>query len=265
MIHAYMPRGNIDEELYVPKGRRPVAGCAIGILCPGNLWCPLPPGCPQNASTFDFPVLYKIVDETANWALLSTETKEDQFSPLVRNAMIEGAKELERHGVRAISASGGFFADFQKDVAAAVDIPVFLSSLCQIPMIRQGLRPNQKIGVVSAASDFLLPEVFAAVDVKDLSDIVIVGAQDYREFYKVRGTHNVGHYNPFKVEQDLATLAEQLVKDNPDIGAILLECSIMPPYAWAIQNAVNLPVYDIYTLIEWMYQTVVRRPFAGFY
>lgn len=264
MIHAYMPRGNVDEDLHVPKGQQSIQGYAVGILCPGNLWMPLPPGCPQNASTFDFPVLLKVVD-TSNWKVLNTEAKGDQFSSEVRDAMIEGAKELEKSGVRAISASGGFFADFQKEVAAAVNIPVFLSSLCQIPLIRQGLKPGQKIGIITAASDFLNAEVFRQVEVDDISDLAIIGSENYGEFYKVRGIHNVGHFNPFKVEQDLAVLAKQLVKDNPEIGVMLLECSVMPPYAWAVQNAVNLPVFDIYTLIEWIYTGVVRRPFGGFY
>ena len=78
----------------------------------------------------------------------------------------------------------------------------------------------------------------------DISDLAIVGAENYGEFYLVRGTTCAGHLNPYKVEQDLATLAKQMVKDNPEIGAMLLECSAMPPYAWAVQNAIDLPVYD---------------------
>ena len=265
MIHGYMPRGNIDEDLYVPKGRQAIQGYAVGILCPAGIWMPLPPGCPQNASTFNFPVLLKVVEETANWKVLNTEAEENQFSPKVRDGMIKGARELENQGVRAISGAGGFFANFQKEVAAAVDVPVFLSPLCQIPLIRQGLKPGQKIGIMTAASDFLNAEVFSQVGVDDISDLAIIGAKNYGEFYKVRGIHNVGHYNPFKVEQDLATLAKQLFKDNPEIGAILLECALMPPFAWAVQNAVNLPVFDYYTLINWIYTSVVRHPFAGFY
>lgn len=265
MIHGYMPRGNVDEELYVLKGRQPIGGHAIGILCPAGLWMPLPPGCPQNASTFDFPVLCQVVEETANWKVLNTEAEGDQFSPRVRDVMIEGARKLEKQGVRAISGAGGFFADFQKEVAAAVDVPVFLSSLCQIPIIRQGLKPGQKIGIITAASDFLNAEVFKQVGVDDISDLAIIGAENYGEFYKVRGIHNTGHFNPFKVERDLAVLAQQLVKDNPEIGTMLLECSVMPPYAWAVQNAVGLPVFDFYTLINWIYTSVVRRPFGGFY
>ena len=55
------------------------------------------------------------------------------------------------------------------------------------------------------------------------------------------------------------------VQDNPDIGAILFECTALPQFAWSVQNAVNLPVYDIYTLICWMYKSVVRFPFGGIY
>ena len=264
MLHGYMPRGNVDEDLYVPKGR-PIQGYAIGILMVDGLWAPYPPGTVNNASTYDFPVLYEIVEETANWKVFNPEAEEGQFSPGVRDALVAAAKKLEKQGVRAITGACGFFANFQKEVAASVDVPVFLSSLCQIPVIRQGLKPGQKIGIMTAASDLLGAEAFQHLGIDDISDLAIVGAQDYGEFYKVRGTHQNGHFNPFKVEQDLATLAKQLVTDNPEVGAILLECAAMPPYAWAIQNAVNLPIFDFFTLIHWIYTSVVRRPFAGWY
>ena len=54
MIHGYMPRGNIDEDLYVPKGR-PMQGCAVGILSVNGVWAPYPPGRVDNPSTYDFP------------------------------------------------------------------------------------------------------------------------------------------------------------------------------------------------------------------
>lgn len=111
----------------------------------------------------------------------------------------------------------------------------------------------------------LIPKVFSQVGVDDISDLAIIQSQDYGELYKVRGTRNVGHLNPFKLEQDFAALARQFVKDNPEIGVILLECAIFPPFAWAIQNAVDLLVFDYYTLINWIYTSVVRHPFAGFY
>ena len=104
----------------------------IEILAVDGLWNPLVPGAVHNASTWDFPVHYKVVKETANWKVLNTGVEGDQFSAIVKDALIAGAKELEQLGVRAISGGCGFLADFQKDVAAAVDVPVFLSALSQI-------------------------------------------------------------------------------------------------------------------------------------
>ena len=59
-------------------------------------------------------------------------------------------------------------------------------------------------------------------------------------------------------------VAQQLVAEHPDVGAILLECSDMPPFAAAIQRAVGLPVFDFITMINWIYHGVVQRPYEGF-
>ena len=58
--------------------------------------------------------------------------------------------------------------------------------------------------------------------------------------------------------------AVDMVERAPDIGAILLECSDMPPYAADVQRAVNLPVFDFVTLINWVHSSVARRPYEGF-
>ena len=265
MIHGWYPNALVDEVLYAPKGRYQVGGYAIGILAVDGLWNPLVPGAVHNASTWNFPVLYKVIKETANWQVLNTTAEGNQFSNRVRNDLMEGAKELEYMGARAISGSCGFLANFQKDVASAVDVPVYLSALSQVTWIRQGLKPGQKIGVMTAASNFLVPDVLKQVGVDDMSDLLIIGTEDCGEFRNIRGTTQTGHFNPAKVEKDIAALAKQWVKDNPSIAVILLECSSLPPYAWAIQNVTDRPVFDYYTLIQWMYMAVVRRPFSGCY
>jgi hypothetical protein len=55
-----------------------------------------------------------------------------------------------------------------------------------------------------------------------------------------------------------------MVETHPDIGAIVLECSDLPPYAAAVQAAVNLPVFDFITMIQYVHSALVRRPFQGF-
>jgi len=55
-----------------------------------------------------------------------------------------------------------------------------------------------------------------------------------------------------------------MVSDNPEIKAILLECTELPPYARAIQKAVGMPVWGFSGMVNWVCSGVVRRDFSGF-
>jgi len=70
-------------------------------------------------------------------------------------------------------------------------------------------------------------------------------------------------FNPARLESELTVYAHKLVEKHPKAGAILLQCSDLPPFAWAIQNATGLPVYDMNTLITWVEAAAVRRPYSG--
>jgi Asp/Glu/hydantoin racemase len=63
-------------------------------------------------------------------------------------------------------------------------------------------------------------------------------------------------------EQDVVGAGQDLVANNPDIGAIVLECTNMPPYAAALQAAVGIPVYDIYSMITWFHAGLRPRVFS---
>ena len=254
MVYGFMPGPEqVNTQISIPKGQA-IAGNAIGILVL-DLWYPYLPGNVANASTYNFPVQYKILRGSTIPQILSAD-------PTLLDLIVEGGRELEKQGARAIIGACGYFGNYQKEAAAILNVPVFLSSVLQIPIIRWGLKPNQKVGVICAVADSLTPKLLSQCGIDDLSNIVIAGAQDLPEFKNI--LQCTGSFNSHEIEQQLVELAKQLVSKNPDIGAILLECSDMPPYAWAIQNAVKLPVLDFTTLINWVYNTVVRRPFAGF-
>ena len=258
MVYEYMPDfEQVDADISVPAGRV-LAGYAIGIIRTGTTAYPLFPGNVANASTFSFPVCYKVLPPTTIEQMISTEP-----DPAILDATIEAARELEELGVRAIVGACGFFANYLTKVAAAVNVPTFLSSLMQIPIISRALKPTQKVGVITINADVLSPDALTACGVRDLSTIVIAGTQglpQVKNFMQSTGRH----LNSRQFEQELVGLSRQFVDENPDIGAILLECADMPPYAWAIQKAVGLPVFDYVTMINWVYNAVVRRPFAGF-
>ena len=253
MGHAYM---NEPERGYVETHMNPgqaIAGSAIGIVVL-DLWYPYMPGNVANASTFRFPVTYKILKGTSGPQIARAD-------PAILDIIIEAGREFQVQGIRALIGACGYFGSYQKDVSAALDIPVFMSSLLQTPMIRRSLKPSQKVGVLCAMSYAFTPELLGQCGV-DGADLVFTGAENLPQFRNlIEGT---GHFDSCRLEQELVGLAEQLVEEHPEIGAILLECSDMPPYAWAIQNAIKLPVFDFITLIDWVQRAVVRRPFAGF-
>lgn len=231
-----------------------LAGHAIGILVL-DLSYPALPGNVQNATTFRFPVHYHIVRGSTFKRLLSAD-------PTLCESIIAGAKELERQGVRAIIGACGYFGNFQEQVANELRVPVFLSSLLQVPIIKCGLKPYQKVGIICGDKKGLSGDLLRQCGVSEPSSAVIAGAQDLPEFQNL--FHGHGNFNNDKIQQELVDLACSLLDDNEDIGAILLECSDMPPYACGVQNATKLPVFDYVTLVNWVYGGVVRHTFSGF-
>ena len=250
--------GYDGEEVFGRKGQV-MAGFAIGVIVMGPVWIPWVPGNVANATTFNFPVLYQLMEGVATPEMV-VSTKPH---PQVLEWAINAGKKLEAQGCRAIVGNCGYFANYLPEVAAALDVPCFLSSLMQVPVILRSLKPNQKVGIICASGQALSSApALKNCGVDDPSRVVIAGAEHTSQMKNVLG--EAGHLNNVKFEQELVGIAKEVVSKNPDVGAFLLECTEMPPYAWAIQKAVRLPVFDFTTLINWVYSAVVRRPFAGF-
>ena len=107
----------------------------------------------------------------------------------------------------------------------------------QVPWIRVALKPDQKIGVICGDAPHLTYRLFESCGVseEDFSRCVIAGMQDQPEFTKF--DKNVGNFDSAKVCEETVSVALNLQRSNPDIGAILLECTDLPPYAAAVQAA----------------------------
>jgi hypothetical protein len=96
-------------------------------------------------------------------------------------AFIKGAQELEKEGVRAITTTCGFLALFQQKMAEAVNIPVFTSSLMQVPLVYAMLKPTQKVGIITINAESLTRRHLSSVGV-DKVPHVIVGTEGEEEF-----------------------------------------------------------------------------------
>ncbi|QDR79131.1 aspartate/glutamate racemase family protein [Sporomusa termitida] len=238
-------------------------GMGLGIVLLNDAY-PGFPGDVRNASAFPYPIQYEIAEGVTNKTLVY-----DENPAQCREAVIAAATKLERLGCRAIAAECGYFAFFQKDVAVAVDVPVFMSSLLQVPFIQQVISPSKAVGIICAQKQFLSKDHLKNVGIDPNSNLVIAGAQDE---YGCTEFDNL--WNPLKrpdcpeayydkAEQQMVRTAAEFVSKNPDIGAIMLECTGMQPFARAIQRAVNLPVFDWGTLLDYAFSVVAHRDYYG--
>jgi len=222
------------------------------------------PGDVRNPSAFPYPIQYEIAEGVTNQTLVY-----DNNPAQCREAVIRAAKKLENLGCRAVAAECGYFAFFQKDVSGAVNVPAFMSSLLQVPFIQQVIGPDKKVGIVCVQKQFLSRQHLVNVGIDPESNYVIAGAQDE---YGVTEFDNL--WNPIKrpacpeayydkAETQMLRCVRSFLDTNPDIGAIMLECTGMQPFARAIQREVDLPVFSWGTLLDYAYSVVNHRDYYG--
>ena len=222
----------------------------IGVLMLDTRF-PRPPGDIGNARSYDFPVRYKTIKGAVSDKIMGHEPDAGLIQPF-----IEGARELEKEGVAAITTSCGFLAPFQKHLAASVNIPVLASSLLQAPLIRAMLPPTKKIGIFTERGQYLNERHFNGVgwSTKDIP-VHIKGMKKDAVFPKVY----IG--DSFELDTDvlkaeMEEMTEEFMQECPDAGAILFECTNMCPFSSHVQAVSGLPVFDINTLIKNFYNAI---------
>ena len=237
------------------KGGTNLSGIPIGILCLETCYG-RPPGHIRNASTFRFPVMYRIVKGATARRVVK------EADPELLNPFIQAAQELEREGVMAITGSCGFLALFQDELADSVDIPVFTSSLIQIPMVYRMLRRSQKVGILTASQSTLTTALLKAVGA-DAVPVCVAGMDGRQEFCEVVIEGRRLELDVTRLAEEVLAVVDGLAKDHPEMGALVIECTDLPPFAHLIQEKIHVPVFDIVTLTNMVYETLVRTEYKG--
>jgi hypothetical protein len=232
------------------RGGRAFYGQPIGILM-SDAVVPRLPGDIGNGFTFDFPVRYRVVTG-ATWDRYATA------DPTLLAPFIAGARELEAEGVRAITASCGFVALFQRELADAVRVPVFASSLIQVPMVAQMLRQDQQVGILTADSRRLTARHLEACGIRGVP-VVIWGAERAPAFYDtfVRNTDRLDYA---AARRAVVEMVRELVRAHPRVGAIVCEGSNFALFRPDVQRALGIPFFDIVTLTRMVFQAVSPGP-----
>ena len=200
------------------------------------------PGNSTNPASYPFPV--KLVEVKG----ANTDTVILHPSQKLLEDMIQLAKELEKEGVRAITTSCGFNAIFQEALANAVKIPVFTSSLLQVPFAQALVGRDRAVGVITASASSLSEKHLRACGITDEMHPIVMGLENAPEWSKIFD-HPDDSFDMDLVTEEILNVARQGVKDHPEIGAIVLECTDLPPFARRIREELDIPVFDFNSMI----------------
>lgn len=250
----------------IVHGGKQIYGQAIGIVLLDRKY-PLLPGNVGNATTYDYPVRIKVLQGFWDPPFPPYRLPQGGYTPGFQQ-FIDLLKEFESEGVRAITCACGFFAAAQREAAAAVSVPVFTSPLLLVPFVHKIIAPGKKVGILTAWSPRLTdqPEVFLRpLGIDESIPLAILGLsqEGCTEFDEVIGDRR-WDLDVEKLEAEMVRVAKKLVDQNPDVGVLVLECSDMPPFAAAIQEAVHRPVFDFIGMIDLVYHAVAQKRYQGF-
>lgn len=206
------------------------------------------PGDTAHVATYDYPVLFRVMEGVSGEQVLAGDRS-------VEPKIVAMARELERMGVKAISSNCGFMLHYQEAVRAAVDIPVALSSLLQLPGLARMISPDKKIAVLAGAQRLVTPDLLRLAGLSNVHDIVVTS---------IEGTSEFDNFMTTDIDTDafgkrLEEATDDLFARHANIGGLLLECAIFTPYAARLQQRYNVPTADFVSLIDYLHDITHRK------
>ena len=235
----------------VEYGGKTVFGANLGIMMLETRF-PRIYGDIANAYTWPFPVQFRIVRGATPDKVVRNDPR------LLVDDFIAAAQDLVASGCDGLTTNCGFLALIQDQVSQAVPVPVATSSLMQVSMVQQLLPKGKRVGILTISKSTLTDAHLSAANAP--LDIPIVGTDNGRAF-----THGILDDQPsidFEAcRLDLLDAARELLSEYENIGAIVLECTNMTPYAADIRRLTGLPVFSIYSFVRWFHQGLVPDRF----
>ena len=224
---------------------------SLGILMLDTQF-PRPVGDLGRAESWPVPVIRAVV--RGAWPERVVQSKAGLRQARLVDAFLALARQLQRDGAAAITTSCGFLVLLQKELEAAVDVPLVTSSLLQLPEL---LRSQARVGVLTISAQQLGAEHLRSAGVARgrLPDVLVEGVDPRGEFAgAILG--NRSSMDRAKAETDVLAAARRLKSRAPDLSTVVLECTNMPPYAQAITQATGLRTVSLLQSVR------LLQPFA---
>ena len=207
------------------------------------------PGNSTNPASYGYPVRFHHVRGANVHTILENP------DPIVLASMIADARMMVSQGVRAISTSCGFNAIFQRELAAAAGVPVFTSSLLQVPLARQICGPEGEVCIVTAYSSALGLAHLKAVGIDSMDKLHIMGLEHCAEWNRMFAEPDA-EIDLDVISQEVLGTTRRALEDHPGIRAFVLECTDLPPYSAAIRRQSGLPVFDFITMADYLHSVI---------
>ena len=236
----------------IARGGKSIYGAPLGILMLEARF-PRILGDMGNGLTWNFPVLFRVVRGASPTRVV------EQGATGLLDAFIEAARDLVDLGAEGITTNCGFLSLFQRELTEAVRGPGATSSLMQVPWVQATLPPGQRVGVITVNKAGVTARHLEAAGVP--LDVPMEGTEGGREFFRVLIRAEKTDLDVDLARQDILDAAARLTARHPEVGAIVLECTNMPPYAADVAEATGLPVHDIYSMINWFHAGLRPRRF----
>ena len=209
------------------------------------------PGDVGNVDTWPFPVRFGRVPGATPQAIVC-----DDIEPFVQ-AFIGAGRDLIAQGCTGIATTCGFLALIRPRLTRALGVPVAASALEQAPLIAPLLSPDQTLGILTISAASLSAEHLRVAGVP--AGTPVAGMEGSRFAASILGNHTTLDVAAARDEMVAAALA--LTQQNPQVGAILMECTNMVPYAPDVARATGRPVFSIYSYLRWFHHALVPPSF----
>lgn len=211
-----------------------------------------PPGDVGNAASWPFPVLF----ETVSGATARTVVEGRDEALL--DAFVAAGEALAARGATALTTSCGFLVLRQGALAARLRLPLATSSLLQIPQVQALLPAGRTVGVITYEAGSLTAGHFAQAGVHQPPPLA--GLPKNGAFHAL--IEGGAPYDHAALEAELVDTVGQLLAEAREIGAIVLECTNLPPFSRSISRRFGLPVFDILTLGKWLHGSLSAPSWA---
>ncbi len=198
---------------------------------------PRPMGDIGHPDTFHFAVRRRVVQgATAERVVRSSD-------PAVLRPFIDAAAQLVAEGCDAIATSCGFLARWQRELQAALPVPVWSSALLQLA---EAQAAGRRCGVITIEAASLGVAHFEGVGANPATPVegITPGSALHRTLLQDLPT-----LDQADAQAQVLAAAQRLRSREPRIDTLVLECTNLPPYAPALRVATGLQVLDVVSML----------------